>query len=310
MKIQVNDYQKKASLLVKALKDAGHEIVKSWPDVLLIDVDFPVSHYPRIIEKAYSEGARVVLYSHGAPVITAWDGIWEPSDYVSKYFAQSPGQKHIMEQYSYPYPIDVIGWHYCKTKPFKEADKIETILFAPWHPHSDGWLMPQARRLNTQVYAQLVDMQLDMPYKLLVRHVRTVAQNGLAQNDSVEYQYSDMSIEGAVKAIDSVDVIVTNMGTLACLAVARGKPLVVYGQDICPHDGYNIETLRYVNNWDLYKDYLRYPFDISDKKPRATQNIIKMAAGVEAHGWREKFIGDAFDPARFVALMEAVNADD
>lgn len=300
MRIQISDYQSKASALTKALKDAGHELVKSWPDILLIDHDLPVANYRKTVERAYSEGSHVVLYSHGAPVITSWDGIWEPSDYVSGYVAQSPGQKHVMEQYNYPYPIDVIGWHYCAIKPFKPTT-IKTVLFAPWHPHSDGWMIPEGKRLNTSVYSRL----MEMPYKLYVRHVRAIEHNGIEMRGGVEYQHSDMSIAGAVKAIDAVDMVVTNMGTLACLAVARGKPLVVFGQDICPHDGYSPISLRYVNNWDLYRDYLRYPYDISASKPKATQNIIEQAAQNEAAEWREKFIGQPFDASAFVALMEA-----
>ena len=302
MRFQIHDYQNKATVLRKAMTEAGHEIVGAWPDILFIDVDFPVSHYPALIEKAYSEGGKIVLYSHGAPVITAWDGVWEPSYYVDTYLAQSPGQKEVMDLYGYPYRIEVIGWHYCPVKHFKAPRKLENVLFAPWHPHSNGWMIPDGKALNTSVFARL----LEMPYHLTVRHVRALEHNGLWLAPGVDYQTSEMNIAGAVKAIDQADLVVTNYGTLASLAVARGKPLVVYGQDVCPHDGYSPETLRYVKSWDLYREAMRYPYEIGSLKPKATQNIMEYAAEHEAVDWRERFVGSEFDAGRFVELMEGI----
>lgn len=306
MRFQVNDYQNKATLLVKAMREAGHELVGSYPDILLADVDFPVAHYPAMLEKAYSEGGKTVLYSHGAPVITAWDGVWEPSDYVFSYLAQSPGQKHVMELYGYPYQIDVIGWHYCQTKKFKSPRKINNVLFAPWHPHSDGWMIPEGRALNAAVFERLIDM----PYSLTVRHVRKLAYNGLWELHGVEYDQSDMSIAGSVKAIDAADIVVTNYGTLASLAVARGKPLVVFGQDVRPHDGYSPKTLRYVKSWDAYREYMRYPYDITTLKPKASIHLLEYAAGNEVEEWRERFIGQPFHAGEFVKLMEGIYGKD
>jgi len=300
MKIKISDHQTKSEALRRALAQAGHELVKSWPDVLLIDFDAPVAHYAKTIEQAYSEGAKVLLYSHGAPVITAWDGVWEPSDNITAYLAQSPGQKAVMEAYNYPHPVHVIGWHFCRLKKFAPAKKIENILFAPWHPHSNGWMIPQGKALNADIFRRLAEM----PYHLTVRHVRAPHQNGFEQLDGIEYQPSDMTIDGAVRAIDAADLVITSPGTLAALAVARGKPLVMYGQDICPHDGYSAETLLYVNHWDQYKHLMRYPYDISETKPKATQNIIEYAAQREAEMWRARFIGEPMSNAAFVRLVE------
>ena len=112
LRIQVINHQDKADVLIQAITDAGHEIVSDNADLLLIDFDGPVAHYPKRIERAYEEGADVYLYSHGGHPITAWDGVWTPSDKIAGYLAQTPGQKAVMEAYGYPHPIRVIGWHY------------------------------------------------------------------------------------------------------------------------------------------------------------------------------------------------------
>lgn len=305
MKIQVSDYQHKADRLRKAIAHAGHQVVSEWPDALLIDHDAQVAHYRRVIERAYSEEAKILLYSHGAPVIVAWDGIWKPSQYVTAYLAQSPGQKAVMQAYKYPHPICVIGWHFCEQRKFSPALKLNRVLFAPWHPHSNGWLNPEIMTLNTRVYSKLIATG----HKITVRCVRSLEENGLYPADMVENQQSNMTIEDAVKAIDAAQLVVSNPGTFASLAVARGKPVVMYGQDIQPHDGYSADGLRYVKSWDAYRDLMRYPYDITDSKPNATANIIHAAANQEAVQWRAQFIGEPFNPAEFVELLEGLCQD-
>src|SRR4030042_2424453 len=107
MKVKVRNYQNKANLLIAALQSQGVQIVNDYANILLIDFDGPVSPYPEMIHQAYEQCAEIILYSHGAPVITAWDGIWKPNTIIRKYLAQSPGQKGVMEAYNYPKPIQV-----------------------------------------------------------------------------------------------------------------------------------------------------------------------------------------------------------
>lgn len=307
MRVQISDWQHKSEMLRAALVTAGHEIVKARPDILLVDFDGPVAHYPKTIEKAYSEGALIAMYSHGAMPLHGWDGIWEPNERVSVHLVMTPGQQEVMRRYGYPIRTEVIGWHYCEQRKFEPIEDVwsKRVLFAPWHPHGNGWMLGEARALNTKVYSLL----RDMPVALTVRHVRTLFQNGLEEAVGVEYQPSDMTLESAVKAIDAADLVVSH-GTFAYLAVARGKPVVFYGQNIRPHDGYSDEMLRYALKWDLYRDYMRYPYDISDTKPKATWNILQQAGKVEASEWRSKFIGYEFDPVGFVKLLERLKGEE
>src|SRR5512137_3138251 len=173
--------------------DKGVEITRSGADILLIDCDFTVGHYPKTIEKAYQNGAEIVLYSHGAPVIVVWDSVWNPLPYTRAYLAQSPGQKWVMESYGYKPPVHVIGWHFCPQFPFEPVEKLSKILFAPWHPHGNGWLNPEPMEMNAKVYEAL----LKMPYELTVRHVHTLEQNGLWPHDGVIGQASNLTLEGA-----------------------------------------------------------------------------------------------------------------
>ena len=296
MRVQVSDHQHKSIGLIQAMMDNGVEISRVDPDILLIDCDFTVGHYPKTIEKAYQGGAEIVLYSHGAPVVVVWDSVWEPMQYTKAYLAQSPGQKWVMESYGYPVPITVVGWHFCPQLPFKPVDKLSKVLFAPWHPHGNGWMNPEEMELNAKVYEAL----RKMPYELTVRLVHTAEQNGLYLDDGVIGQQSNLTLEGAIQAIDEAELIVSNLGTFACLAVARGKPVVVYGQDITPHDGFSFSGINYVKHWKEYRDYMRYPYGIAD---------IEHASKNEASDWRAKFIGDPLNADALMTALKGVLED-
>jgi hypothetical protein len=299
MRVAINNHQGKANGLQKALEDAGHTIGKDYCDVLLIDFDGPVSHYEYTIERHVIQGAKVFLYSHGAMPIVAWDGIYEPSERVSAYLAQSPGQKAVMEAYGYPHPIHVIGWHYCKILPWKPAKEVKRVVFAPWHPHANGfgWLDPKRRELNGQIFEDL--LKLD-GIELTARCIGTPHKNGLREVDGVNYvkAYPD----GSTLEIDWADLVIAE-GTYAYLAIARGKPTVMFGQDMHPQDGDTPEMVRYVENWDLYRDLMRYPFDFGDGRLSKT---LLGASRTEPVEWKGTFIGETFEPVRFVTLLESL----
>jgi len=303
MKIKVHNWQGKANGLISALKKKGATIVKKGEaDIFLIDFDGAVGYYTKKIEDAYKDGATVVLYSHGAPVISAWDGIWEPNRHSALYLAQSPGQKEVMESYGYPIPIIVIGWHYCKLKTFKPVKDIKKVLFAPWHPHGSGFLAPLRMQANTDTYEKLCSM----PYELSVMYVGDIIRNGLKKDGRAEFIESDKSINFSLKQIDSADVVVSNLMTVASLAIARGKPVVVYGQHIFPCDGYAKEGLKFTAHWDNYKELMRYPYDISELKPKASQYLLQHAALHEATEWRDLFIGNPLDADKLFRVLEQI----
>ena len=302
MKVQIRDHQDKARALREALIKGGHEIVHRNADILLIDFDGPIAHYPKTIERAYEEGADVYLYSHGAHPITAWDGIWTPSERVSAYLAQTPGQKHVMEAYGYPYPIHVIGWHYCQQRPFQPTAG-RKVLFAPWHPQGTGYLPPDGRRANAEIFDKLA--QLDT-IQLKVRHVGPLEWNCIPEIDGVEYEPSDKTLAGSIASILASDVVVS-YGTLAYLAVALGKPTIMYGQDCMPYDGYSEETLRYVKHWEKYRDLMHYPHDADGLGVYGLNFLIHTGAQVEATKWRQEFIGEQFDGPKFCALIEELD---
>jgi hypothetical protein len=304
MRIQISDHQDKAKALREAILAGGHEIVFGGPaDLLLIDWDGPIAHYPRVIERAYENGADVYLYSHGGFPLTCWDGIVEPHEYTAGYLAQTPGEAGVLSRHHYPRPVHVIGWHYCDQQHFEPCARPRKILFAPWHPQGTGYLNPLCKQANAEVLMMLKRLH---GVEVTVRHVGTLPDNGLPEFEGIRYEYSSKTIAGALEAIAQADLIIANPGTFATLAIAQGKPVVMYGQDITPHDGWSPDTLQYVKHFDLYREWMRYPYDISDFGEGGAWFVIMQAAAQEAKEWRAKFIGEAFDPGAFVRLLETL----
>jgi hypothetical protein len=143
-------------------------------------------------------------------------------------------------------------------------------------------MLNEARELTERIYSEL----LELPFNIN-RHDGPV------------------SISESIKVIDTTDLVISYPGTFASLAIARGKPVVMYGQGIKPHDGYSDGTLKYVQHWSAYYDYMRYHYDISDTDPEVTESIIRRAALVEESDWRSRYIGEQMQPE---VLMEALNS--
>lgn len=296
MQIAVSDWHNKAKTLIKALTAAGHMVVERTviSDALLIDTDFPVGNYRNVMGFQRKHGAKIFLYSHGANAFLGWDGIWEPQT-VDGYFCMAEGVKEVMGLYHtpYPYPIYNIGWHFCEMLPFQPVQTIKRVLFAPWHPHANGYLLPEIMDINTRIMAELAEKR--GAWEITVRHLRSLAENGLPWYEGVKYV--EARPNNTHDDIDEADLVIS-VGTYAHLALARGKPTLMYGQDIIPHEAYQPGHFEAVKSWENYRALMRYPFEWGE----VTDLSVVTRDPVDA--WRKKFIGEPFQPAAFVALLE------
>jgi hypothetical protein len=172
-------------------------------------------------------------------------------------------------------------------------------VFAPTHPNADGSMAEPNRRRNTEVFEQL----LPGPWRLTVRHIGTLEENGLRKAEGVEFVNGRLHAETA--EIDVADAVVAADGTFPALAVARGVPTVVYGQAAGSSIGLPGEKLVAPRRGHRYLEYIRYPFDVADGPLEET---LATAAASEAPiaDWKRRFIGKAFDERAFVALIERI----
>ena len=302
MIIAVNDHQGKAKMLTNALYARGHTIVDRDyvpAHALLIDLDVPVSFYEQCVEKQVQAGATVMLYQHGAFPVLVWDGLHPASDRVTAYLVQNEGTRQVGEMYNLPHKQHVIGWHYCPMLPYIEPTEFpKRILFAPWHPLQSGFVHPDRQRKNAQMFEEL--LKLD-GVQLIVRMIGSDVMNGIPQDEpGVEYIFARP--DNSYADIDAADLVVSPVGTFPLLALARGKPTVMYGMDLRPHDGDRETNVKYVHTWPKYREYMHYPYHWPD---RGLAELIEMTRICPAW-YIHTFVGDPLDGEKFVDLFENI----
>jgi hypothetical protein len=290
--VAVRDHQGKSRGFRDALREQGWWVAPPGmpADVLLLDHDIDRQSYRDMIENYRHAGAKVVLYPHGAAPIWDWDGWLEPYP-VDACLVIGSGYRDAMDSYGYPCPIHVVGWSYCRQRPFHGRPP-QRVLFAPIHPLGTGYMDPRFRAANARAYRTLLEWDVE----LTVRHIGPLELNGLWPESDVMFEVGEP--DGSVRSIDAHDLVVAT-DTFLSLAVARGIPAVAFHQ-VQPvgtreRDEDPVVTFPH---WD--PDLCRYPYDLEDPA-----SCVE-ASRVEATEWRARFIGGQLDPAVLSGVLEAV----
>lgn len=283
--VAIRDHRGNSQPYAEALIARGWNVVPlgTRADVLLIDLDLERAGYQDVIRAYQQVGARIVLYPHGANPITVWDGIDEPFP-VDLCVTIGEGHRMVMDAYGYPNRVLVAGWGFSQIRRFEPTDG-KRVLFAPIHPLGNGYLEESFREANARAFRTLLASGRD----LHVRHMGSLAENGLWPEPDVTFLPAGLGDLTPMWQIDAADVVVATE-TFLSLAVARGKPAVAFHQ-VAPVDGAEGpgDTMFEVRSWDRYREIVRYPHDLAE--PLA----IETACVCEANGWRERFIGRPLD---------------
>lgn len=290
MRVVLLDYNRKSAGLVGPMIAAGYHLVDSVPvDALFVDTDFGwAGDRVRLIEQAAQVGAKVYVYPHGAHPICYYDGIAEPHPATTALLVHGPGNKQLQESFGHERPVIDIGWFYCEQRPF-EPTEVRNVLFAPVHPWADGITMLEAdRERNREAYRKV----LGLGVPVTVRYLGELAANGLWEAAGVTFEQG--VADNSTASIDRHDLIVSDNATFSYMAVARGKPVVMYGQDHIPVSD---DGTQQVKNWGTYKDWIRYPVDLHDGP---IDELARSAAAghPEVPAWKDLWIGDPLTPDR------------
>ena len=306
LKFGVIDHNGKGTAYAHALMAAGHELVTSGPaDLFLIDADPPRLLHRQVIDQWKANGAIVLLYPHGgggANAVIQYDGLWEPYEGVDASLVTGVGQAEVLRRIDYPSPVHVVGWTYCEQRPFRPCADIRHVVFAPTHPNADGSMESEWREDNGRVFAAL----LERDWRLTVRHIGTLEENGVWEADGVEFVNGRRHAEFV--EIDAADAIVAGDGTFPSLAIARGVPTAIYRHARPLALGLPDEPARPLRRAERYADYARYPFD-----PTAgpIDEVLHEAARSEAPvtEWKRRFIGPPLRSGAALALLEQLAMD-
>lgn len=298
---QYTVHQGKQQAYVDALQAAGYKggtMEKIHARFALFDMD--VGERREILERLHQRGIPIFIYPHAARPMVPWDGIHEIWPHVKCNFTIGPGHVEVMQRFDYPIPLEACGWTFCEIRPFAPVKAVRSVLFGPIHPSNQGWVADVDMDLNKRTFARLLGYCQESGAQLTVRHIKKLQLSGLTYVEGVKY------VEGCpdqtITEIDQADVVVGHQ-TFAFLAVSRGKPTLMMGEDIPPRTVLHGQV-AYVKNWDKYADLLMYPLDIL---AGPAGGMIEKAClrNVKVEAWRRRFIGEQFQPECFVKKLES-----
>ncbi len=310
MKFALYEFEGKELYLRQALYARGHTQAERIDDtdLLLVDTDVPWAHpRPQMIAAAKAAGAKVAVYPHGGLPDWTYDGIAEPHPDVDLRLEHGPGSSEVASLLGLDLRQQAFGWLYSPTQPFAPVEDPKRVLFAPLHPIIEGLANPEtnghdpAPEFNQRVYKQL----LALGYELVVSVVGPPHRSGLWPHPRATLVANPaMGFTNSYQLVMAADVVIA-AGTMAALAVACGKPTVMFAQD-------NFTT--YANgdytgpdNPGLYEDLIRYPLDASDGNLGVL--ILRACAGDPAAAeWRDRFVGNDGANAAVLALERLVES--
>lgn len=314
MNVCVVEHQHKAQPYINALLNARHHIKRRTvnAECLLIDHEwsglfagYRYTWRPQIIE-AEKMGIPVFIYPHSVRPNIPFDLTDDFYPRTSALFTIAKGHKEILNRLDYPCPVEVTGWAYTEIHPFRQQepqDKIR-VLFAPIHPVGNGYLPDVDRELNTKCFQLLLGLLDDI--SLTVRHIQSLEKNGIWFDERVNYTTGHL--DGSTREMERANVIIGAF-TYAYMSVALGHPLIMIGEGVLPHNSPRKDgKMLWARNWDKYKDYLRFPFNVEDC--HNSNDLLRMMKeslyeNPLVENWKEHFIGDPFDGKKFVKTLES-----
>jgi hypothetical protein len=299
-------HQNKERAFVQALEEAGYTKTLHANARLrfaILDHDVGpngIGHLPKL-KTLQRMRVPVFMIPHAARPTAFWDGMYPVWPHTVCTFVIAEGHVEVMRRYGYQLPLEVCGWPFCELKPFHKVEKVRKILFGPIHPNTNGWLCDEDLGINRGAFERLVEYSRETGAELTVRYIRKLKDNGLPEVEGVNYIQAVP--DGSTKEIDEADLVVSHQ-TFAYLAVARGRPTLMMGEDVPPRTGNAPENFRYAANWDKYAELVQFPLDILKGDPaemieRATRSDADIAK------WRADMIGKPFNGPEFVRKLES-----
>ncbi len=297
------DHQGKASAYKKALDACGCKELEDYhkADFLLSDVDF--LGRTRYFDFFREVDRPTFIYPHTARPVLQWDGLYPPHSHVTAIFTIAQGGIDVPRAYGFTEtPIHAVGWTYGEIVPFQAHSAPRRILYAPIHVNGNAFMTDRERGTNVEVYRRLLRLVAAGMIDLTVRYLHELEWNGLWEVPGVTFVKGEP--DQSHKEIDEADVVVSHQN-MGYIAVARGKPTLFMDEGQIPISGNVPHNVKMVKSWDKYKEMLIFPLDILENEN--TMSLIRDSARSDdkIKEWRTKYIGEPFDPAKFIEIWES-----
>lgn len=305
MKFHFHSHQGKSDKLIEALVNVGGFRQVHSPkiaDVIFTDVD--IGDHAGELEILHKQrGKKIMVIPHaGMPNFFGDFPIYKSLSITRVQFVPAVGHVEVMRAWGYDKPLEIIGWYFCPLVRFRPRFETRKVLFAPIHPNADNTLSHVEKQINAEAYKKLLALVDSGDIRLTVRYLRGLENNGLWNYPGVKYVAGKP--DQTTKEIDESDIVVSKK-TMQYMAVARGVPCVGMGEHIPPPSGSESRNnYMEVQSWDKYRVTMAYPIDIlAESDTLALLNHVAVSDGLVA-GWRQRMIGEAFSPEKFVELVK------
>jgi len=300
-----HDHHGKGKPYIDALQPTFERIDKTdtipYPKVDFVLADNDVRGRRSLLANLKHVGAkRFFIYPHaGRPnVVNDLRAVW---NYTTAHFVPARGHAEVMQAYGYPKSIYTVGWSMCPLREFQPRPKARKVLYAPIHHRCAEIDKELNRAVFNKLYALVEADHID----LTVRYLWKLEEgSGIKEIKHRRIEYHRGDLIPAWEQIDAADVVIGHQ-TFAYIAVARGIPTVMMGEDmpthLCP---VNRDPL-FVPNWDLYADLLAYPLDIMQAEDPMVMMEQAAQSDAEIAEWRERMIGQPFDKVKYLEIIKS-----
>lgn len=295
------NHQGKADALVNALAPKYKPLIETVYEghrVHFVLTDSDIKGRQRQLGKIRDAGCNLFfVYPHAArpSMINDYYRRW---DHTTAQFVVNEYHAEVLRVMGYDRPLIGIGWTLCPLREFQSKERARNVLFAPIHPRN----APQDRDVNARTFARLYPHALSGEINLTVRFVGDLLDNGLKREPGVSYVNGRMNQD--YSEIDAADVVIGHQ-TVAWIAVARGAPTVMMGEDMPTHFRRVDQQYDDAKSWGKVAHLFQYPLDILAEDDTMALLNRAVRSDAEIADWRTRMVGEQFDPLKFVEIIES-----
>lgn len=288
-------YRDAANAYVRALDSIGCTRVAKYQDADFVLYD----HEDRPEAVRAFANKPVFIYPHTPYSWFIWDGI-VPIARASANFVCGESAKFGLESFGYPNRIEVCGFPRGPVLPFCPTRGTK-LLFAVAHPVSGDRRFPQPEHYAQHMFVMdWIVANKKYFSEIRVRYAFELKDNGFekyAGEPGIQFERAKMTVADGVASRDWADIIIA-AGTFGYLAIAQGKPTLIYGYKnsrYCTRAGY-------VKNQNLYQSIMEFPYYAEDM---TAEQILAFRdqPDPKIEAWKIGHMGGNFDADKFISVV-------
>lgn len=288
----------------QALSSAGHEKYPRWTSMMragfgLIDHEH-AGNRVRLLWDFLHSGRPIFVYPHTPLAFFLWDGGVENLP-VTCNFVAGEAARQSMRAYGYKSRIEMVGFSRCEVKPFQPTTGTK-LLFVPARLRGGrgGYATKEYTELTPKAFEFVVD-NLKHFEQVTVCYTHDFIDPADYLATGINFVFTNPNVSPSptidmLKHIDEADIVIS-CETVGCLAVARGKPAILYNTKSTP-----ALSGRYIQNYEKYRQWYQFPLDLLDMTINDVL-ALRCQENPEIEQWKRAIVGENFDAEKFLSII-------